>query len=52
MVGSIIFPYLVPPDDTVASESVVGVKLHDYDVMIRYQVHEFTCTKPAEHFVV
>ena len=35
------FPGLVPLDDTVDSESVMGVKLVDSSVVIGYQVDEF-----------
>ena len=38
------FPGLVPSDDTVNSESVVGIKHGDSDVVIGYQVDEFTHT--------
>ena len=45
------FPGLVPLDDTVISESVMGVKPGDSGVVIGYQVDEFTCTWSAEQFV-
>ena len=45
------FPGLVPSDDTVDSESVMGIKLGDSGVVIWYQVDEFTCTWSAEWFV-
>ena len=45
------FPGLVPSDDTVNSESVMGIKLGDSSVVIGYQVDEFTCTWSAEWFV-
>ena len=48
--GSLL-PGLVPSDDTVDSESVMGIKLGDSSVVIGYQVDEFTCTWSAEHFV-
>ena len=38
------FPGLVPSDDTVHSESVMGIKPGDSGVVIGYQVDEFTCT--------
>ena len=38
------FPGLVPSDDTVDTESVVGIKPGDSGVVIGYQVDEFTCT--------
>ena len=38
------FPGLVPSDDAVDSESVMGVKPGDSGVAVRYQVDEFTCT--------
>ena len=44
------FPGLVPSDDTVDSESVIGVKPGDSSVVIGYQVDEFTCTWSAEQF--
>ena len=46
------FPGLVPSDDMVDSESVKGIKPGDSGVVIGYQVDEFTCTWPAEWFVV
>ena len=42
---------MVPSDDTVDSESVMGVKPGDSCVVIGYQVDEFTCTWSAEQFV-
>ena len=45
------FPGLVPSDDTVDSESVMGVKPGDSSVVIGYQVDEFTCTWSPEQFV-
>ena len=45
------FPGLVPSDDTVDSESVMGIKPGDSSVVIGYQVDEFTCTWSAEQFV-
>ena len=45
------FPGLVPSDDAVDSESVMGVKPGDSGVVIGYQVDEFTHTWPAEQFV-
>ena len=45
------FPGLVPSDDAVNSDSVIGVKPGDSGVVIGYQVDEFTCTWSAEQFV-
>ena len=45
------FPGLVPSDDMVNSESVMGVEPSDSGVMIGYQVDEFTHTWSAEQFV-
>ena len=45
------FPGLVPSDDMVNSESVMGIKPGDSGVVIGYQVDEFTCTWSAEQFV-
>ena len=45
------FPHLVPPDDAVNSESVVGIKPGDSGVVIGYQVDEFICTWSTEQFV-
>ena len=45
------FPGLVPSDDVVISDSVVGVKPGDSGVVIGYQVDEFTHTWSAEWFV-
>ena len=45
------FPGLVPSDDVVDSESVMGIKPVDSSVVIGYQVDEFTCTWSAEQFV-
>ena len=42
---------MVPSDDAVNSESVVGIKPGDSSVVIEYQVDEFTCTWSAEQFV-
>ena len=38
------FPGLVPSDDTVNSESVMGIKPGDSGVVIWYQIDEFTHT--------
>ena len=46
------FPGLVPFCDTVNSESVVGIKRDDSDVMIGYQVDEFTYTWSAEWLLI
>ena len=45
------FPGLLPSDDMVDSESVMGIKAGDSSVVIGYQVDEFTCTWSAEWFV-
>ena len=45
------FPALVPPDDRVKSKAVVGLKPGDSNVVIDYQVDEFTHTCHAECFV-
>ena len=45
------FPGLVPSDDTVDSEPVMGIKPGDSGVVIGYQVDEFTHTWSAEWFV-
>ena len=45
------FPGLVPSDDVVDSDSVMGIKPGDSSVVIGYQVGEFTCTWSAEQFV-
>ena len=45
------FPGLVPSDDTVNSESVMGIKPGDSSVVTGYQVDEFTCSWSAEWFV-
>ena len=45
------FPGLVPSDDAVDSESVMGIKPGDSSVVIGYQVDEFTGTWSAEQFV-
>ena len=45
------FSGLVPSDDTVNSESVMGIKPGDSGVVIGYQVDEFTNTWSAEQFV-
>ena len=44
------FPGLVPSDDAVDSESVMGIKHADSGVVIGYQVDGFTCTWSAEQF--
>ena len=44
-------PGLVPSNDTVNSESAMGVKPGNSGVVIGYQVHEFTDTWSAEQFV-
>ena len=45
------FPGLVPSNDTVDSESTMGVKPGDSGVVMGYQIDEFTCTWSAEWFV-
>ena len=45
------FPGLVPSDDAVHSDSVMGIKPGDSSVVIGYQVDEFTHTWSAEWFV-
>ena len=45
------FPGLVPTDDAVNSESVIGIKPGDSSVVIRYKADEFTHTWSAERFV-
>ena len=45
------FPGFLPPNDTVHSESVMGVKPGDSGVVIGYQADEFTHTLSAEWFV-
>ena len=45
------FPGLVPSDDTINPESVMGVKPGDSSVVIGYQVDESTHTWSAEKFV-
>ena len=42
------FPGLVPSEDAVDSDSVMGIKSGDSGVVIGYQVDEFTCTWSAE----
>ena len=45
------FPGLVPSDDAVNSDSVMGIKHSDSGVVIGYQIDEFTCTWYEEWFV-
>ena len=45
------FPGLVPSDDAVDSDSVMGIKPGDSGVVIGYQIDEFTHTLSAEQFV-
>ena len=45
------FPGLVPSDDAVNSDSVMGIKPGDSGVVIGYQVDGFTHTWSAEWFV-
>ena len=45
------FPGLVPSDDVVDSDSVMGIKSGDSSVVIGYQVDEFTHTWSVEQFV-
>ena len=42
---------LVPSDDMVNSESVVGIELGDSGVVIGYKINEFTHTRSAEQFI-
>ena len=42
---------MVPPNDTVNSESVVGILTGDSGMVIGYQVDYFTDTQLAEQFV-
>ena len=53
------FPGLVPSDDAVDSDYVMGIKPGDSGVLIGYQVDEFTCTSglqsslwPAPTFIL
>ena len=46
------FPGLVPSDDVVNSDSVMGIKPGDSGVVIGYRVDQFTRTWSAEWFVV
>ena len=45
------FPGLVPHNDMVDSESLVGIKCGDYGVVFGYQVDEFTHIWSVEQFV-
>ena len=45
------FPGFIPSDDTVNSESMMGIKPGDSGVVIGHQVDEFTHTWSAEQFV-
>ena len=45
------FPGLVPSDDALDSDSVMGIKPGDSGVVIGYQFDEFTHTWSAEQFV-
>ena len=45
------FPGLGPSDDTVDSDSVMGIKAGDSGVVIGYQFNEFTRTWSTERFV-
>ena len=45
------FPGLVPSDDTVNSESVMGIKPGDSGMVIGYEDDEFTCIWSTEQFV-
>ena len=49
--GGVFFPGLIPFNNMVNSESVVGIKPGDSGVVIGYQVDEFTHTWSAEQFV-
>ena len=44
-------PGCVPPNDTVNSESVVGIKPGDSSMVIGFQIDEFTCIWLAQQFV-
>ena len=46
------FPGSAPPDDTINSKSVVGIKPGDSGVVIGYQVNECTCSWLVELFIV
>ena len=48
---SLAFPGSAPPNDSVNSESVVGVEPGDSAAVIGYQVDEFTHTCLAEHII-
>ena len=45
------FPGLVPPSDTVNSESVVGIQLGDSRMLSGYQIDTFTDIRCADWFV-
>ena len=45
------FPGLVPSDDVVNSDSVMGIKPGDSGLVIEYQVDDFTRTWSARQFV-
>ena len=47
----LLFEVLVPSDDIVNTESVMGIKPGDSGVVIGYQLDEFTPTWSAEQFV-
>ena len=52
MIGrGLLFQVLVPSDDAVDSDSVMGIKPGDSGVVIGYQVDEFTCTWSVGWFV-
>ena len=51
MVKSLNYLCFIPPDDSVNSESVAGVKPGDSNEVIGYQADEFTHTWLAEHFL-
>ena len=51
MAGGSSVSGLVPSDDTVNSESVVGIKRGNSGVVTGYQFDEFTCTWSAKQFV-
>ena len=51
MMGRVFFSGLVPSNDTLDCESVMGIKPGDFSVVIGYQVDEFTHNWSAEWFV-
>ena len=49
--GGSSLPGSVPPNDTVRSNSMMGIKLGESGMVTRYQVDEFAHTWPVDHFV-